>query len=488
MISRKFYLHSSQSKKLFLGDNISSTIFITSRFMSSSPKSPTGRAERNLMPKHYFVGGKSPSISVPKQSRTQLVNSPPTFANAGFVDKWRDVVLQELDQSAESGTSTKISFSSSKPTPSTTPAKLPHPGSMTDAKFKCSTCGNIWRAKIRERNDVQQDIGCPHCLKGLNNNNSNTVVGSSNKNKNAIAVAEPEIAQEWDLGRNKLFTTLQPENASIKSEAQIWWICNLCAGSFVASVKDRVEGNVHCPTCVDAKLDPTLSKKDNATMRQMILKKEHTVSNDTGSSDRVEEGAIRNPLNKIDAVKRESLAPWTCTKCGSAWKGSSFAQRSEQHTVCPSCSGQVVTAANSLTVNRPDVVASIVKRNDVKNVKEQLKKLTTLSKDRFWFQCWTCKKEYEMAIRERCEYGMMAADGSRYYGKGMPSSESHHPNTMNPCPHCQRVRRVVALENVERGGIDGYVSANKVDLRSPHGRDSPLNSQHISTRALSGPN
>jgi Zn finger protein HypA/HybF involved in hydrogenase expression len=417
-----------------------------------SRKSVTGKSERNLLPKNYFIGGKSPSVGIPKKPVTLVANSSPiNYSTGGIIKEWRENVLSELEQHV---------------------GELPHPGSVAERKFKCSTCDKIWSAKIRDRNDVQQDIGCPHCLKG------------DQKSQLVLEIAAPQIAQEWDLARNKLYSSLTPATASVKSEAKIWWICSLCTSSFVSSIKDRVEGHANCPTCIEAKLDPTL--KFNVERKKRLQREEQELKAQLKKKqDDSVEDTIRNPLNKIESVKAETALPsWTCSKCGISWRGSSFQQRLALGTVCPSCSGDVITSGNSLLRNRPDVVGSFTLREKQLRLAE-IEKLTITSPDIFWFQCWTCRKEYRMSVRERC----------RFKGKG------ENQNQSNPCPHCARARRQIALDNDQRVrnaivagntstaaiGLEGYVNPKTVNLKINQ-KTIPVNFQHITTKRNNGEN
>lgn len=445
----------------FITTNFSSFTSISFVVRHLTRKSVTGKSERNLLPKNYFVGGRSPSIGIPKKQVTLIANNNSSFSNGGIIREWRKNVLNELVREENDDVKN---------------TKLPHPSSVAERKFKCSTCEKTWFAKIKDRNDAQQDIGCPHCLKG------------DEKSNLVLELAAPQIADEWDLARNKLFSSLTPSTASVKSEAKIWWICSLCTSSFVSSIKDRVSGHANCPTCIEAKLDPTLKfkiERSKRLQREQEELKSNLKRKNQGDDDDHHEAPIRNPMNTIDSIKSERALPaWSCSKCGISWKGSSLHQRLSQGTVCPSCSGEVKTNGNSLLRNRPDVAGSFTDREKRTRLME-IEKLTIYSPDAFWFQCWTCRKEYRMSVRERC----------RFKGRG----ENTHRD--NPCPHCSRARRQVALDNEQRVmnalnanntsnvaiGLEGYVNPRAVDLKVSE-RKIPVNYQHITTKTNNGEN
>ena len=67
--------------------------------------------------------------------------------------------------------------------------------------------------------------------------------------KKSLIVCNPEIAKEWDYGKN---WELTPEKFTSRSGKKVWWICNQ-AHSYRATIANRINGK-GCPFCTGQKV------------------------------------------------------------------------------------------------------------------------------------------------------------------------------------------------------------------------------------------
>lgn len=58
-----------------------------------------------------------------------------------------------------------------------------------------------------------------------------------------LAEQYPEISSEWDYEKNGV---LKPENLTPNTQRKVWWKCNSCGRSYLASVRSRIIGT-RCP-------------------------------------------------------------------------------------------------------------------------------------------------------------------------------------------------------------------------------------------------
>lgn len=98
--------------------------------------------------------------------------------------------------------------------------------------WKCSTCGNSWKATIASQND-KINHGCPYCSGRL-----------VTKGKNDLLSQYPTIvAKYWDFKRNKI----KPDEISVLSSKKVYWKCEY-GHEWKASVANKVGGS-GCPKC-----------------------------------------------------------------------------------------------------------------------------------------------------------------------------------------------------------------------------------------------
>lgn len=99
--------------------------------------------------------------------------------------------------------------------------------------WKCSTCGQSWKADISSQTDLKKEHGCPYCSGRL-------VL----KGKTDLASQRPELMTEWDYEKNQL----KPDEVSYNSSQKAWWKCKECGHSWFAVISNRANGS-GCPKC-----------------------------------------------------------------------------------------------------------------------------------------------------------------------------------------------------------------------------------------------
>ena len=84
----------------------------------------------------------------------------------------------------------------------------------------CDACGHEWTAKVTAR--VSNCTGCPQCAKGARIKHT--------KHPNFAECGDPEVTAllaEWDHRRNDANNNF-PDNTTLRSSKQIWWLCTKC--------------------------------------------------------------------------------------------------------------------------------------------------------------------------------------------------------------------------------------------------------------------
>ena len=101
-------------------------------------------------------------------------------------------------------------------------------GSNKKAWWKCEK-GHEWQATI----DSRKKNSCPIC------SNKITLVGY-----NDLATTNPELAKEWNYGKNG---DLKPDMVTSGSGKKVWWKCSK-GHEWIAEIRARNRG-VKCPYC-----------------------------------------------------------------------------------------------------------------------------------------------------------------------------------------------------------------------------------------------
>lgn len=113
------------------------------------------------------------------------------------------------------------------------------PNSNIDVYWKCHICNYEWKATINNRS---QGHGCYKCSK---KRAAQKRVEKIIAEKGSLAECFPDLAQEWNIGRNN---GILPSKVTVSSSKEIWWVCRKCGHEWKARVYSRTRGH-GCPQC-----------------------------------------------------------------------------------------------------------------------------------------------------------------------------------------------------------------------------------------------
>ena len=123
---------------------------------------------------------------------------------------------------------------------SLTPQEVPK-GSDKKVWWKCAK-EHSWKATIASRTSGN---GCPYC------SNQKVLPGY-----NDLATTHPEIAKEWDYGKNR---SLTPQDITKGCNKKVWWLCKQ-GHSYKQSPNVRTYQNCGCPYCSASHGEKTIDK------------------------------------------------------------------------------------------------------------------------------------------------------------------------------------------------------------------------------------
>ena len=235
--------------------------------------------------------------------------------------------------------------------------------------------GHEWKATITSRANGR---ACPIC------SGRTVLIGF-----NDLTSRMPELAGEWDYGKNG---TLTPEKVTPYSNKSVWWIGG-CGHGWQAKINNRTNGT-GCPFCKQNRLIP---EKTSLAVRNPKLAQQW----DMGRNAPV------TPKDVTEFCNREYW--WICDK-GHRWKAT-VSNRSYEED-CPYCAHRLaIPGETDLETENPSVAAEW---HPIKNHGRRPSEFLPMSSYRAW---WQCKKGHEW----------QAMICSRSYGAG--------------CPICQRRRQ-----------------------------------------------
>jgi hypothetical protein len=171
------------------------------------------------------------------------------------------------------------------------------------AWWKCKR-NHSWRAKIAER---RRGAKCPCCAGKV------VVFG-----ENDLQTLRPDIADDWDCGKNGGLT---PAQVTVQSTQTVWWLCPKHKHNYKAIVYNRTNGT-GCPYCAGQL--PIVGETDLATVFP-DLANEWDYENNKGET----------PQDFTCGSNKK--AHWKC-KCGYRWRAQICARTSG--TKCPRCHGK----------------------------------------------------------------------------------------------------------------------------------------------------
>lgn len=111
-------------------------------------------------------------------------------------------------------------------------------GSSKKVWWKCSTCGNEWRAIVYSRKNGSGCHSCSRIKQAISFRKRRVEKNGSLKS------THPHLCQEWNYERNGGMT---PDDFSFGSDQKVWWIC-AHGHKWEATINSRVQGT-KCPKC-----------------------------------------------------------------------------------------------------------------------------------------------------------------------------------------------------------------------------------------------
>jgi hypothetical protein len=173
--------------------------------------------------------------------------------------------------------------------------------------WKCSKCGFVWMAMVRNRNlKVIKGCGCKRCSK------------SRLSNGNCLDLKNPKLTKQWHPTKNG---SLKSSDVSPSSTKKVWWKCKK-GHEWPAIVASRNAGK-NCPYCAGQKVC-----LDNcfATMNPELAKEWHPTKNNT--------------LTPYDITSSSGRSFWwKCSCCGFEWYNK---VSNRQKSGCPNCNKVVL--------------------------------------------------------------------------------------------------------------------------------------------------
>lgn len=221
-------------------------------------------------------------------------------------------------------------------------------GSTKPIWWKCDKGkDHIWKASPNQRTSGQNLRGCPICA------------GKKVVKSNSLEYCFPEIAREWNYGKN---SSLMPSDITSGSNKKVWWKCSKNPHhEWQASPKQRTSQNNTCPIC------------DSIAVKfPKIAKELHPTLNTLKSSEILASSHIK--------------VWWKCDKgFDHIWKASPNQRTSRQKPGgCPICSGYHVVKSNSLAYVYPELT---IQWDFIKNNNISPDKIYARSRKKVWWKC-----------------------------------------------------------------------------------------------------
>ncbi len=168
--------------------------------------------------------------------------------------------------------------------------------------------GHQWQAAVSTR--ASGGAGCPVCA-------GKVILPGEND----LASQFPDVAAQWDRGRNG---GLGPEQVSPYSNRKVWWRCPLGHG-YQAAVGARTSSGSGCPYCAGRKVLPGFN--DLATLAPAVAQQWHPTKNGPLTPEMVTAGSHRRVW-------------WQCPS-GHVWRAVVYSRAGPQQCGCPVCAGKV---------------------------------------------------------------------------------------------------------------------------------------------------
>ncbi len=107
--------------------------------------------------------------------------------------------------------------------------------------WKCSICGEEWKAIINNRTRRLSLKGCPNCAR----KKMQKARDEAYRNKvGSFAQKHPELLEEWDYEKNEI----DPNEVTSRSGKKAYWICKTCGYKWCTHISNRTAGH-GCRIC-----------------------------------------------------------------------------------------------------------------------------------------------------------------------------------------------------------------------------------------------
>ena len=235
------------------------------------------------------------------------------------------------------------------------------PTVKTKVWWKCSE-GHEWQATLGDRTN---GTGCPIC------SNKKVLIGY-----NDLESKCPDVAQEWDYGKNY---PLHPSQCTYTSGKKVWWRCRN-GHSWEADIYRRTTG-VGCPYCSGRLVNS--GETDLQTNYPQIAEEwDYEMNGDLLPSH------IHHGSNK--------KVWWKC-KVGHSWEAPVY-KRTKSNSSCPICSNKILrTGVNDLEFVFPHIAGEW---DCEKNSPLKPTDVTYGSSKTVWWKC-SCGHEWRAQIHYR---------------------------------------------------------------------------------------
>lgn len=247
-------------------------------------------------------------------------------------------------------------------------------GSAKKAHWLCQK-GHKWEAVVNSRSG--NGNGCPYCS------------GLYASVDNCLMAVYPEIAKQWDYGKNEG----SPSTVTPRSSKRIWWKCDKNR-SWKNTIAHRTIDKEGCPYCLFLKVstDNCLS----ATHPHVLIEWDY------------EKNGLLSPT-KLTHKNSKIKIWWRCCN-NHSWQASCNS-RITRKSSCSYCSGRKPSSDHNLKVDHPELISEW---HPTKNGNVKMEDIVSGSEKLCW---WICQKGHS--------WEAMA------YGRAI---ERHG------CPDCSKVR------------------------------------------------
>lgn len=199
---------------------------------------------------------------------------------------------------------------------------------------------HVWEQSPGSRNG--NDSGCPYCA-GVK------VTGST-----SLATKRPELAEFWDQGRNG---DLSPYDITSSSNRRVWWHCQLCAHTWLAS--PNASKHDECPEC---RRLARVAEGAAAPRVRAITKSGQTTLVSSPLAERYPQLArfihpSRNETDPSDLRARVTDTIWWQCDIDSAHEWEATVQSRLGRDRCPFCARKRVSDINRIRTAAPELFA-----------------------------------------------------------------------------------------------------------------------------------